>query len=68
GAGGSVLAVLHALNLAALPADRVVALDRGRVVAEGPPAAVITDRLLAETYGVGLRVNTTPGRVFVLPA
>ena len=68
GAGGSVLAVLHDLNLAALAADRVVALDRGRVVAEGPPAAVITDRLLAETYGVGLRVNTTPGRVFVLPA
>jgi len=66
-AGGSVLAVLHDLNLAALAADRVVALDRSRIVAEGPPEAVITDRLLAETYGVGLRVNTTPARVFVLP-
>jgi iron complex transport system ATP-binding protein len=66
-AGGSVLAVLHDLNLAALAADRVVALDRGRVVAEGAPATVITDRLLAETYGVGLRVNTAPARVFVLP-
>ena len=65
--GGSVLAVLHDLNLAALAADRIVALDRGRVVAEGPPEAVITDRLLAETYGVGLKVNAAPARVFVLP-
>ncbi len=66
-AGGGVLAVLHDLNLAALAADRIVALDRGRVVADGPPEAVITDRLLAETYRVGLKVNLAPDSVFVLP-
>ncbi len=65
-AGGGVLAVLHDLNLAALAADRVVALDRGRIVADGAPDEVITDRLLAETYRVGLRVNTAPDGVFVL--
>ena len=62
-----MLAVLHDLNLAALAADRIVALDRGRVVADGPPEAVITDRLLAETYRVGLKVNLAPDSVFVLP-
>jgi iron complex transport system ATP-binding protein len=66
-AGGGVLAVLHDLNLAALAADRIVALDRGRIVADGAPAEVITDRLLAETYRVGLRVNVAPRSVFVLP-
>jgi iron complex transport system ATP-binding protein len=66
-AGGGVLAVLHDLNLAALAADRIVALDRGRIVADGSPETVITDRLLAETYRVGLRVNATPDGVFVLP-
>lgn len=66
--GGGVLAVLHDLNLAALAADRIIALDRGRVVADGAPAEVITDRLLAETYGVGIRVNVAPPSVFVLPS
>ena len=45
--GGGVLAVLHDLNLAAMIADEIVALDGGRVVAKGPPGAVINDRLLA---------------------
>lgn len=67
-AGGGVLAVLHDLNLAALAADRIVALDRGRIVADGTPAEVITDRLLADTYRVGLRVNVAPPSVFVLPS
>ncbi len=66
-AGGGVLAVLHDLNLAALAADRVVALDGGRVVADGTPDTVITDRLLADTYRVGLRVNVVSPSVFVLP-
>jgi iron complex transport system ATP-binding protein len=66
-AGGGVLAVLHDLNLAALAADRIVALDRGRIVADGVPAEVVTDRLLAETYRVPLRVNAAPSSVFVLP-
>lgn len=65
--GGGVLAVLHDLNLAALSADRIVALDAGRLVADGPPGDVITDRLLAETYRVGLRVNVVSRAVFVLP-
>jgi iron complex transport system ATP-binding protein len=66
-AGGGVLAVLHDLNLAALAADRVVALDGGRIVADGAPETVITDRLLADTYRVGLRVNVASSSVFVLP-
>ena len=37
--GGTVVAVLHDLNLAAAYADRIVLLDQGRLVAVGPPAA-----------------------------
>jgi iron complex transport system ATP-binding protein len=66
-AGGGVLAVLHDLNLAAMAADHVVALADGRVVAEGMPDAVITDRLLAEVYGVDVKVRVTPAGVFALP-
>ena len=66
-AGGGVLAVMHDLNLAAMLADEIVALDRGRVAAKGDPAAVITDRLMSEVYGVDLRVGATAPGVFVLP-
>ncbi|AXK47332.1 ABC transporter ATP-binding protein [Brachybacterium saurashtrense] len=48
----STLVVLHDLNLAARYCDRVVVLDRGRVRADGPPAAVLDERTVAEVYAV----------------
>jgi len=66
--GGGVLAILHDLNLAAMAADRIVVLCRGRIVADGPPAAVITAAMLREVYGVSLGVEERNGRVLVLPA
>jgi len=50
--GGSVVAVLHDLGLAARHADRIVVLDKGRVVADGAPRRVLTPQRLAETFGV----------------
>ena len=40
------------LNLAAVTCDRLIALDRGRVVADGPPEGVVTHDLLRTVYGV----------------
>ena len=65
--GGGVLAVMHDLNLAAMLADEIVALAAGRIAAKGPPSEVINDRLLADVYGVALRVGATPPGIFVLP-
>lgn len=50
--GTAVVAILHDLNLAAVTCDRLIALDRGRVVAEGPPERVVTYDLLRTVYGV----------------
>src|SRR5690606_19781920 len=44
--GIGVVVVLHDLNLAALYADRLVVLSRGRVAGEGPAEAVLTEGLL----------------------
>lgn len=52
GRGVAVLAILHDLNVASVACDRLVVLDRGKVVAEGDPAAVVTDGLLRGVYGV----------------
>ena len=67
--GGAVLAVLHDLDLAAAYADRVVLLDGGRVVAAGPPDAVLTASRVAEVYGHPVEVVPHPstGAPLVLP-
>jgi iron complex transport system ATP-binding protein len=44
--------VVHDLNLAARFADRIVLLDRGRVVAAGAPAEVLTAERIRAVFGV----------------
>lgn len=59
--GKTVLLVTHNLNLAARYADRLVLLDRGRVAAEGPPAAVLTRATVERVYGWPVEVVPHPG-------
>lgn len=66
--GGGALAVMHDLNLTAMFADHVLLLQDGRVLAEGPPDLVLTDRLLDRAYGCPLRVRCAPETgVWLLP-
>ncbi|GGP47120.1 ABC transporter ATP-binding protein [Saccharothrix coeruleofusca] len=60
GLGVTVLAVLHDLNLAAAHCDRVHVLARGRVVASGTPADVLTPDLVADVFGVRAHVVRHP--------
>jgi iron complex transport system ATP-binding protein len=64
--GVIALAVLHDLNLAAL-ADRVVVMDAGRIVADGPPASALDRAVLARVFGAGLTVAEVGGRTVILP-
>ncbi|MCS6759474.1 MAG: heme ABC transporter ATP-binding protein [Candidatus Devosia euplotis] len=68
-AGGGVIAILHDLNLAAMYADKIVALRDGRVAGIGPPAEVLRDELIAEVFDCPMRVGALPPRSgpFVLP-
>jgi len=55
-----VTAVVHDLNLAALVADRIVMLDAGRIVADGPPEAVLTAERIAAVFGIAVDVLRHP--------
>ena len=50
--GTTILAVLHDIGLAAHFFPRLVLLDRGRIVADGPPAEVLTPERIREVFGV----------------
>ncbi len=58
--GRTVVAALHDLERAAAFAGRVLVLDRGRLVADGPPAAVFTEALLGAVFGVRAVPEPTP--------
>ncbi|TVR09196.1 MAG: ABC transporter ATP-binding protein [Salinarimonadaceae bacterium] len=69
GIGVSVIAALHDLSLAAMVCDRLVMLDHGRVVADGPPEAVLTPARLRAVFGVATVIQRHPtrGTLVVLP-
>ena len=51
-AGTTIVAVLHDLHLATHFFPRIVVLDEGRIVVDGPPREVLTARLVRDVFGV----------------
>ncbi|SFR92054.1 iron complex transport system ATP-binding protein [Agromyces sp. CF514] len=68
-AGDAVVVVLHDLNLAAAYSDEITLLERGRVVAHGTPADVLTAERIEAVYGQPVDVIEHPrtGVPLVLP-
>lgn len=66
---GTVVMVLHDLSLAARYSDRLVVLHRGSVVADGPPADVLTPQTLRTAFDLHARVVPDPvtGTPLVVP-
>jgi len=58
--GVGVLSVLHDLNLAAQYADVISLLDRGKVVAQGPPEDVLTSPIIQNVYKVKVEIMRHP--------
>jgi iron complex transport system ATP-binding protein len=68
GRGIAVVSALHDLTLASQYADRLVLLNGGAVVAEGPPSEVLTPEHLALFSGARVAVLTGPdGELVVIP-
>jgi iron complex transport system ATP-binding protein len=64
-----VVAILHDLNLAAMFADTIFVMHRGRLAAAGSPGDVLSDALMSKVFECRLKVGALPaaGTPFVLP-
>jgi iron complex transport system ATP-binding protein len=63
----TVLATMHDLSIAGEYADRLLLLAGGRLVADGPPASVLTEELLARHYHARVRVVAGEHGPLVVP-
>ncbi|SJM50658.1 heme ABC transporter ATP-binding protein [Gulosibacter sp. 10] len=68
--GCAVVVIVHNLDLAAAYADRIALLSDGRIVADGPPAEVLTAERVSEVYDYPVHILNDPrtGAPIVVPA
>jgi iron complex transport system ATP-binding protein len=57
----TVVSAMHDLTLAGQFADHLVLLDGGRVAADGPARAVLTEQVISQHYHASVRVLEDPG-------
>ena len=67
--GTTIVIVLHDLNLACRYADHIIAMKRGRILAEGPPREVIDAAVVTEVFGLACEVVPDPvsGTPMIVP-
>jgi iron complex transport system ATP-binding protein len=65
--GITAVMALHDLNLASTYSDRIIMMNRGRIVAAGEPSAVITQENIASVYRVEAAVKSLSDRPVILP-
>ncbi|GIQ70523.1 iron-dicitrate ABC transporter ATP-binding protein [Xylanibacillus composti] len=58
--GKTIVMVVHDLNHAALYAEHIVAIKRGKIVQAGDPAKVVTKGMLQEVFGIEADVIPCP--------
>jgi len=58
--GITVVMVSHDLNLAAMYADHILLLDKGKVAGTGPPGTLLDFPILEKVYGCPLLVDKSP--------
>jgi iron complex transport system ATP-binding protein len=68
--GRTLVAVLHDLNHACRYATHLIAMRDGAIVAEGPPADIVTASLVEDVFGLKCLVVPCPasGAPMVVPA
>ncbi len=65
--GKTVLTALHDLGLAARYCSRLLLMDKGRIIADGPPKDVLTVANMREVFGISAHIAQTEDGFLFLP-
>lgn len=65
--GGTVLVVMHDINLASRFCDKLILMNHGKIVKFGGLSDLLQDNLLADTYGIDLRLFCENDSFSVIP-
>lgn len=59
--------VLHDINQSLYYSDEIVAMSRGKIIAQGLPEDIITPETVKAVYDVQLDIRKLDGKPFVIP-
>lgn len=64
-----VVLVTHDINLSAQFCDRLILLDKGKIIADGRPEKVLKFQLIQQVYGVKVYIDVNPftDTLYILP-
>ena len=65
--GITIIMVLHDINQSLYYSDEIVAMQDGRIRAQGLPEQIITPELVRSVYDVELEIREVDGKPFVIP-
>ena len=58
--GVTILAAMHQLNLAVKYCDKLIVLNKGKLVAYGKPEDIVTQKLIEDVYGIKALIKNIP--------
>lgn len=64
--GMTMLVVLHDINQAIQYSDEIIAMKEGKIIAQGNPREIATEKILKAVYDIDLKVENVNGNIFVL--
>lgn len=65
--GITIIMVLHDINQSLYYSDEIVAMQDGKIIAQGRPEEIITSELVRRVYDVELNIQNVDGKPFVIP-
>ncbi len=65
--GTGILAVLHDLTLAARFCPRLILMNQGRIIADGPPQEILSSGKIAAAYRIEIHQGRHDGQLFIIP-
>ena len=56
----TIFSSVHDLNIAAMYCDRILLMDRGRIIKAGTPEEILTEKNILQIFGIHAQITKNP--------